>query len=139
MTYTETGKAIGFALEQPLHVVALPCSALRILKQLQHIPKREPKILFMIATLSNRTTTTLQAIRKILFHNIRKIQHIQQLSFFRESPPFSPPPFTSKGKTCCNLSLTTTNLRQPKSQPKITISIQIRPKIPLKVPCTATQ
>ncbi|MDR1290718.1 MAG: hypothetical protein LBK06_05920 [Planctomycetaceae bacterium] len=29
--YTEAGKAIGFALEQPLHVVALPCSALRIL------------------------------------------------------------------------------------------------------------
>ncbi|MDR1290450.1 MAG: hypothetical protein LBK06_04540 [Planctomycetaceae bacterium] len=35
--YTEAGKAIGFALEQPLHVVALPCSALRILKRLQHI------------------------------------------------------------------------------------------------------
>jgi hypothetical protein len=34
--YTEAGKAIGFALEQPLHVVALPCSALRILKRLQH-------------------------------------------------------------------------------------------------------
>jgi hypothetical protein len=28
--YTEAGNAIGFALEQPLHVVALPCSALRI-------------------------------------------------------------------------------------------------------------
>ncbi|MDR1291084.1 MAG: hypothetical protein LBK06_07785 [Planctomycetaceae bacterium] len=28
--------AVGFALEQPLHVVALPCSALRILKRLQH-------------------------------------------------------------------------------------------------------
>ncbi|MDR1290434.1 MAG: hypothetical protein LBK06_04460 [Planctomycetaceae bacterium] len=27
---------IGFALEQPLHVVALLCSALRILKQLQY-------------------------------------------------------------------------------------------------------
>ncbi|MDR1290623.1 MAG: hypothetical protein LBK06_05425 [Planctomycetaceae bacterium] len=36
MRYTEAGKAIGFALEQPLHVVALPCSALRILKRLQH-------------------------------------------------------------------------------------------------------
>ncbi|MDR1291384.1 MAG: hypothetical protein LBK06_09285 [Planctomycetaceae bacterium] len=34
--YTEAGKAIGFALEQSLHVVALPCSALRILKRLQH-------------------------------------------------------------------------------------------------------
>ncbi|MDR1290899.1 MAG: hypothetical protein LBK06_06835 [Planctomycetaceae bacterium] len=34
--YTEAGKAIGFALEQPLHVVALPCSALQILKRLQH-------------------------------------------------------------------------------------------------------
>ncbi|MDR1290117.1 MAG: hypothetical protein LBK06_02835 [Planctomycetaceae bacterium] len=32
--YTEAGKAIGFALEQPLHVVALPCSAWRILKRL---------------------------------------------------------------------------------------------------------
>jgi hypothetical protein len=35
--YTEAGKAIGFALEQSLHVVALPCSALRISKRLQHI------------------------------------------------------------------------------------------------------
>ncbi|MDR0391246.1 MAG: hypothetical protein LBH59_05030 [Planctomycetaceae bacterium] len=26
--------AVGFALEQPLHVVALPCSVLRILKRL---------------------------------------------------------------------------------------------------------
>ncbi|MDR1289963.1 MAG: hypothetical protein LBK06_02050 [Planctomycetaceae bacterium] len=31
LLYTEAGKAIGFALEQPLHVVALPCSAWRIL------------------------------------------------------------------------------------------------------------
>jgi hypothetical protein len=30
--YTVAGKAIGFALEQPLHVVALAGSALRILK-----------------------------------------------------------------------------------------------------------
>ncbi|MDR1290634.1 MAG: hypothetical protein LBK06_05485 [Planctomycetaceae bacterium] len=37
---TEAGKAIGFALEQPLHVVALPCSALRILKRLQQNIKR---------------------------------------------------------------------------------------------------
>jgi RNase H-fold protein (predicted Holliday junction resolvase) len=36
LAYTEAGKAIGFALEQPLHVVALPCSALRISKRLQH-------------------------------------------------------------------------------------------------------
>jgi hypothetical protein len=36
LLYTEAGKAIGFALEQPLHIVALPCSALRILKRLQH-------------------------------------------------------------------------------------------------------
>ncbi|MDR1290419.1 MAG: hypothetical protein LBK06_04375 [Planctomycetaceae bacterium] len=36
MMYTEAGKAIGFALEQSLHVVALPCSALRISKRLQH-------------------------------------------------------------------------------------------------------
>ncbi|MDR1290915.1 MAG: hypothetical protein LBK06_06920 [Planctomycetaceae bacterium] len=35
MRDTEAGKTIGFALEQPLHVVALPCSALRILKRLQ--------------------------------------------------------------------------------------------------------
>jgi hypothetical protein len=27
--------AVGFALEQPLHVVALPCSALKILKRLE--------------------------------------------------------------------------------------------------------
>ncbi|MDR1290523.1 MAG: hypothetical protein LBK06_04910, partial [Planctomycetaceae bacterium] len=38
--YTVAGKAIGFALEQPLHVVALPCSALQILKRLQHIIHR---------------------------------------------------------------------------------------------------
>ncbi|MDR1290698.1 MAG: N-6 DNA methylase [Planctomycetaceae bacterium] len=31
--------AVGFALEQPLHVVALPCSASRILKRLQHTIK----------------------------------------------------------------------------------------------------
>jgi hypothetical protein len=30
--YTVAGKAIGFALEQPLHVVALACSASGILK-----------------------------------------------------------------------------------------------------------
>jgi hypothetical protein len=30
--YTVAGRAIGFALEQPLHVVALACSASRILK-----------------------------------------------------------------------------------------------------------
>ncbi|MDR1479492.1 MAG: hypothetical protein LBJ00_11190 [Planctomycetaceae bacterium] len=34
--YTVAGKAIGFALEQPLHVVAFACSALGILRQLQH-------------------------------------------------------------------------------------------------------
>jgi hypothetical protein len=32
--YTEAVKAIGFALEQSRYVVALPCSALRILKRL---------------------------------------------------------------------------------------------------------
>jgi hypothetical protein len=30
--YTVAGRAIGFALEQPLHVVALACSASGILK-----------------------------------------------------------------------------------------------------------
>jgi hypothetical protein len=30
--YTVAGKAIGFAFEQPLHVVALACSASGILK-----------------------------------------------------------------------------------------------------------
>ncbi|MDR1479542.1 MAG: hypothetical protein LBJ00_11440 [Planctomycetaceae bacterium] len=30
--YTVAGKAIGFALEQPLHVIALACSASGILK-----------------------------------------------------------------------------------------------------------
>jgi hypothetical protein len=39
INYTEAGKAIGFALEQSFHVVALPCSALRISKRLQHIKK----------------------------------------------------------------------------------------------------
>ncbi|MDR1479163.1 MAG: hypothetical protein LBJ00_09490 [Planctomycetaceae bacterium] len=29
--------AVGFTLEQPLHVVALACSAFGILKQLEHI------------------------------------------------------------------------------------------------------
>ncbi|MDR1290813.1 MAG: hypothetical protein LBK06_06395 [Planctomycetaceae bacterium] len=32
--------AVGFALEQSLHVVALPYSALRILKRLEHIKVR---------------------------------------------------------------------------------------------------
>ncbi|MDR1479969.1 MAG: hypothetical protein LBJ00_13625 [Planctomycetaceae bacterium] len=34
--YTVAGRAIGFAPEQPLYVVALTCSALRILKWLQY-------------------------------------------------------------------------------------------------------
>ncbi|MDR1477766.1 MAG: hypothetical protein LBJ00_02365 [Planctomycetaceae bacterium] len=34
--YTVAGKAIGFAPEQPLHVVALACSASGILKQLEY-------------------------------------------------------------------------------------------------------
>ncbi|MDR1479153.1 MAG: hypothetical protein LBJ00_09440 [Planctomycetaceae bacterium] len=37
MSYTAAGKAMGFALEQPLHVVTLACSASGILKQLEHI------------------------------------------------------------------------------------------------------
>ncbi|MDR1479816.1 MAG: hypothetical protein LBJ00_12860 [Planctomycetaceae bacterium] len=32
LQYTVAGKAIGFALEQPLHVVALACPALGIFK-----------------------------------------------------------------------------------------------------------
>jgi hypothetical protein len=32
IAYTIAGRAIGFTLEQPLHVVALACSALGILK-----------------------------------------------------------------------------------------------------------
>jgi hypothetical protein len=40
--YTVAGKAVGFALDQPLHVVALLCSALRILKRLQHKRKIVP-------------------------------------------------------------------------------------------------
>ncbi|MDR1479644.1 MAG: hypothetical protein LBJ00_11960 [Planctomycetaceae bacterium] len=35
--YTVAGRAIGFALEQPLHVVALACPASGILKQLEYI------------------------------------------------------------------------------------------------------
>ncbi|MDR1477390.1 MAG: hypothetical protein LBJ00_00430 [Planctomycetaceae bacterium] len=34
--YTVAGRAVGFALEQPLHVVALACSASGILKQLEY-------------------------------------------------------------------------------------------------------
>jgi hypothetical protein len=34
--YTVAGRAIGFALEQPLHVVAFVCSALGISKQLEY-------------------------------------------------------------------------------------------------------
>ncbi|MDR1479746.1 MAG: hypothetical protein LBJ00_12505 [Planctomycetaceae bacterium] len=34
--YTVAVRAIGFALEQPLHVVALACSASGILKQLEY-------------------------------------------------------------------------------------------------------
>ncbi|MDR1477602.1 MAG: hypothetical protein LBJ00_01535 [Planctomycetaceae bacterium] len=34
--YTVAGRAIGFALEQPVHVAALACSAIGILKQLQY-------------------------------------------------------------------------------------------------------
>jgi hypothetical protein len=34
--YTVAGRAIGFALEQPLHVVALACSASGISKQLEY-------------------------------------------------------------------------------------------------------
>jgi hypothetical protein len=34
--YTVAGKAIGFAHEQPLHVVALACPASGILKQLEY-------------------------------------------------------------------------------------------------------
>ncbi|MDR1478311.1 MAG: hypothetical protein LBJ00_05150 [Planctomycetaceae bacterium] len=34
--YTVAGKAIGFALEQPLRVVALACSASGILKQFEY-------------------------------------------------------------------------------------------------------
>ncbi|MDR1289609.1 MAG: hypothetical protein LBK06_00260 [Planctomycetaceae bacterium] len=49
--YTEAGKAIGFALEQPLHVVALPCSALRILKRLQHTIIFDSRIIIYLLTI----------------------------------------------------------------------------------------
>ncbi|MDR1478793.1 MAG: hypothetical protein LBJ00_07610 [Planctomycetaceae bacterium] len=39
--YTVAGKAIGFAPEQPLHVVALACPASGILKQLEYINLRK--------------------------------------------------------------------------------------------------
>jgi hypothetical protein len=45
--YTIAGKAIGFALEQPLHVVVLAYSASGILKQLQY---NNVKRLFKYAT-----------------------------------------------------------------------------------------
>ncbi|MDR1478948.1 MAG: hypothetical protein LBJ00_08395 [Planctomycetaceae bacterium] len=34
--YTVAGRAMGFAIEQPLHVVAFSCSASGILKQLEY-------------------------------------------------------------------------------------------------------
>jgi hypothetical protein len=34
--YTVAGKAIGFALEQPLHAVAFACPTAGILKQLEY-------------------------------------------------------------------------------------------------------
>jgi hypothetical protein len=34
--YAVAGRAIGLALEQPLHVVAIACSAAGILKQLEY-------------------------------------------------------------------------------------------------------
>jgi hypothetical protein len=37
LRYTVAGKAIGFAPEQPLHVVALACPASGILKPLEYI------------------------------------------------------------------------------------------------------
>jgi hypothetical protein len=40
--------AVGFALEQPLHVVALACSAFRILKRLQQKNSKVFKISFFI-------------------------------------------------------------------------------------------
>ncbi|MDR1053836.1 MAG: hypothetical protein LBL39_06635 [Planctomycetaceae bacterium] len=40
--YTAAGKAIGFALEQTLRNAALMCSALGILKRLEHIICRQP-------------------------------------------------------------------------------------------------
>jgi hypothetical protein len=36
--YTVAGRAVGFAIEQPLHVVAFACSASGISKQLEYTP-----------------------------------------------------------------------------------------------------
>ncbi|MDR1480549.1 MAG: hypothetical protein LBJ00_16580 [Planctomycetaceae bacterium] len=36
LAYTVAGRAIGFALEQPFHVVELACSASGIVKQLEY-------------------------------------------------------------------------------------------------------
>jgi hypothetical protein len=40
IVYTVAGKAIGFALEQPLHVVTLACPASGILKRLEYMKAR---------------------------------------------------------------------------------------------------
>ncbi|MDR1480922.1 MAG: hypothetical protein LBJ00_18510 [Planctomycetaceae bacterium] len=41
--HTATGRAIGFALEQPLRVIVLACSASGILKQLECIRRKQIK------------------------------------------------------------------------------------------------
>ncbi|MDR1479340.1 MAG: hypothetical protein LBJ00_10405 [Planctomycetaceae bacterium] len=43
--YTVASRTLGFALEQPFHVVALACSASGILKQLEYKVARERPVL----------------------------------------------------------------------------------------------
>jgi hypothetical protein len=56
--------AVGFALEQTLHVVALPCSALRILKRLQHILRYSSHFKFRF--LSERCHLLAMSLKSLL-------------------------------------------------------------------------
>jgi hypothetical protein len=56
--YTEAVWAVGFALEQPLHVVALAVFSFLILKRLQHKLKFKPKLINMSITELDRELLT---------------------------------------------------------------------------------
>ncbi|MDR1290030.1 MAG: DUF1016 N-terminal domain-containing protein [Planctomycetaceae bacterium] len=54
--YTEAGKAIGFALEQTLRDAALTCSALRILKRLEHTNVSVLMVIGRFVSLNDKST-----------------------------------------------------------------------------------
>jgi hypothetical protein len=63
--YTVAGKVVGFAIEQPLHVVALACSALGILKWLHTICQKQ-----IISNSVDFRSTEIDQIRiKLIFRN----------------------------------------------------------------------